>query len=159
MGKVIVCLFCFTCLFYPSRIDPYINFCANVALLYFYKVVQCATFKYSKQIRKLYFLVFSFGEKISADKLLKMEGNDPSKNIKDWLAKMGDPNWDPWPKNCFGKEILDDENGIKIDPTIHDENYKYRGHRDEDGEPHAFGEITYENGDIVQSEFKHGEIF
>ena len=83
--------------------------------------------------------------------------DDPSKNIKDWLAKMGDPNWDPWSKNCFGKEILDDKNSIKIDPTIHDENYKYRGHRDEDGEPHAFGEITYENGDIVQSEFKHGE--
>ena len=105
------------------------------------------------------FLCLALEKKISADKLLKMEGNDPSKNIKDWLTKMGDPNWDPWPKNCFGKEILDDENGIKIDPTIHDENYKYRGHRDEDGEPHAFGEITYENGDIVQSEFKHGENF
>ena len=107
--------------------------------------------------------------------------------LRDWLTKIGDPLWDPWPNvtdipssdnnendNEYGNDCDDSDkddsledthyeadedsfNAIKIDPTIKDGPYKYRGPKDEDGLPHHCGTMTYENGDVVTCGFRHGK--
>ena len=105
--------------------------------------------------------------------------------LRDWLTKIGDPLWDPWPNvtdihsdnnendNDNGNDSSDNDdsledahyeaddgdsfNAIKIDPTIKDAPYKYRGPKDEDGLPHHCGTMTYENEDVVTCGFRHGK--
>ena len=83
-----------------------------------------------------------------------MEEHDqnPSKIVKEWLEQMGKLQWDPWPeeqiKPYFETHDVneDTEDLVKIDPTIKDTKYSYKGHKDDDGEPHSYGTLTYENG-------------
>ena len=77
---------------------------------------------------------------------------NPSKIVKEWLEQMGKMQWDPWPeqqlKPYFEKHAVDEdtEGLVKIDPTIEDSKYSYKGQKDDDGIPHSYGTLTYENG-------------
>ena len=53
--------------------------------------------------------------------------------------------------------VEDSFDAIKIDPTIEDAPFKYRGPKDENGLPHHCGTMTYENGDVVTCGFRHGK--
>ena len=98
--------------------------------------------------------------------------------LRDWLTKIGDPLWDPWPnvtdippsdnndsddnddsslEDADYETVEDSLDAIKIDPTIEDAPFKYRGPKDENGLPHHCGTMTYENGDVVTCGFRHGK--
>ena len=84
---------------------------------------------------------------------MEEQHQNPSKIVKEWLEQMGKLQWDPWPeeqiKPYFEKHVgneEDTEDLVKIDPTIEDAKYSYKGQKDDDGEPHFYGTLTYENG-------------
>ena len=92
---------------------------------------------------------------------MKVEEKATSK-LRAWLEQMANPSLDPWPHwqpdPTAGPSVEGGERVI-IDPTYDHEktlNYSYRGKRDKDGQFDVYGTCTYENGDIVTSEYNHG---
>ena len=113
--------------------------------------------------------------------LENLEG-PPSVRLKKWLEFMGNLSNDPWPGSLQGERDycdstpLDDEviANASIDPTasfadITDEwtetdseadeaeiDFVYRGKKDTEGRFHYYGTVTFDNGNILTSEFEHG---
>ena len=112
---------------------------------------------------------------------MKLEAqNSASQTIKEWLAQMSDPSWDPWPgkkafpsfedepqgdviyfdpiaENDVDEEASDEEVSDEeaSDEEVSDEE-TYRGKRDLEGHYHLYGTVTYPNGDVVSTQFEHG---
>ena len=103
-----------------------------------------------------------------------------SQKLRKWLDNISDNKTDPW-KDVEGTKSPISKNAKPIDPTqdfteVSDifsdssseesslegdendifKNYSYRGYRDEEGLFDSVGTITFDNGDIIQGEFKHG---
>ena len=108
-----------------------------------------------------------------------MDSLEVSQKLRKWLETISDDK-DPW-KDVEGSESPISRNAVPIDPTqsfteVSDmysdssseessleggendlfKNYTYRGYRDDQGLFHSVGTITFDNGDVIQSEFKHG---
>lgn len=109
-----------------------------------------------------------------------MDVLEVSQKLRKWLDHISDNKNDPW-KDVEETESPISKHAKPIDPTqyfteVSDifsdssseesslegeendilRNYNYRGYRDEDGLFHSSGTITFDNGDIIQGEFKHG---
>ena len=109
-----------------------------------------------------------------------MDKHEVSQKLRKWLESISDDKIDPW-RDVEETESPISKNASPIDPTqdfaeVSDifsdseseesslegeendifKNYTYRGYRDEEGLFHSSGTITFDNGDIIQSEFKHG---
>ena len=96
------------------------------------------------------------------------------KALEGWLAKLSDPNEDPWPDGTADESPLEDswvvtdptnefndlsdtwtdEEEVELEPEEID--YVYKGKRDANDCFHPFGTLTFDNGDVVTSEFHHG---
>jgi len=84
---------------------------------------------------------------------------DAASIISQWLSQMADSAWDPWPDYVMDDD--EEESMVAIvDPTMDEklqtEKFTYRGKTDAQGSFHVYGTLTYDNGDVVTSEFKHG---
>ena len=88
---------------------------------------------------------------------------EATQKLQAWLGQMSNPFWDPWTqysiKSWGDTKEEEEEKNVGIDPTEdHPENikYSYQGKRDANGHFDVYGTLTYENGDVVTSEYVHG---
>ena len=99
--------------------------------------------------------------------------------LEEWLTRLSDPNREPWTReDCDQTELLpgavvtdptaefndltdtvapsdDDESGDN-DEEEEEIDYVYKGKRDSKDRFDIFGTLTFDNGDVVSSEFKNG---
>ena len=87
---------------------------------------------------------------------------EATSKLRAWLEQMSNPSIDPWPHwqpdTRAGSSVALGER-ITIDPTYDHADtlqYSYSGKRNADGLFDVYGTVTYENGDIVTSEYQDG---
>ncbi len=92
---------------------------------------------------------------------MKASSSEAAKIIQNWLDRIGDPSWDPWPEELSVFENLVSKNEpICIDPIAEKSDEQdvqsYKGKKDELGRFDEFGTVTYHDGDVLTSEFRNG---
>ena len=90
------------------------------------------------------------------------EREEATQKLRQWLEEVSNPSLNPWPDFVIPEEVEEDED--EDDPVIDpiadhgpDDDCSYKGKRDKDGKYHIYGTLTYPDGDIVNTEFNHGE--
>ena len=109
-----------------------------------------------------------------------MDAGNVSVKLEKWLEMVSNDKEDPW-KDFEETDVALSKHAKPIDPTqdftdVSDlysdsssedsfldgsendksKDYTYRGHRDDDGLFDCVGTVAFDNGDIIQGEFKHG---
>ena len=93
---------------------------------------------------------------------MKEGQQEATSKLRAWLEQMSNPSLDPWPHwqpDPIASQSVEWGDKVIIDPTYDHEDtlkYSYRGRRDSEGQFDVYGTVTYENGDIVTSEYKNG---
>ena len=109
-----------------------------------------------------------------------MDVNEITEKLRKWLDLISDDKVDPWkvveesvaPLSKHAKPIdptqeFSDVSDLYSDSSSEESfleggendksiNFTYRGHRDDEGLFDCVGTISFDNGDIIQGEFKHG---
>ena len=109
-----------------------------------------------------------------------MDANELTEKLRKWLELISDDKVDPWkdvdefytPLSKHAKPIdptqefsdvsdlysdsSSEESFLEGEENDKSKNYTYRGHRDDEGLFDCVGTLSFENGDIIQGEFKHG---
>ena len=75
-------------------------------------------------------------------------------------AKPVDPTQDFADVSDLYSDCSSEEESSSLEGDTKDDDdektYTYKGHRDDDGFFHHFGEIAFDNGDVIRADFKHG---
>ena len=103
------------------------------------------------------------------DSQLKSAEMSARESLKNWIAKVSDPNRDPWPKlhevdDTMVKFGPPSNEAKVVDPTADFKatrpdqgDFTYKGGLDDDGRFHDGGTVYFDNGDCLMCDFEHGK--